>query len=66
MMTSPKEQQRQQIYYSGILFIKGGWPVDKSNRPLWTGGGGGGGGGGGPPPPPPHTSHHLHDYQGQK
>ena len=34
MMTSPKEQWRQQISDYDILFIKGGWLVDKSNRPL--------------------------------
>ena len=34
MMASPKEQWRQQISDYDILFIKGGWLVDKSNRPL--------------------------------
>ena len=34
MMTSPKEEWRQQISDYDILFIKGGWLVDKSNRPL--------------------------------
>ena len=34
MMVSPKEQWRQQISDYGILFIKGGWFIDKSNRPL--------------------------------
>ena len=33
MMTSPKEKY-QQISDSDILLIKGGWLVDKSNRPL--------------------------------
>ena len=34
MMTSPKEQWRQHISDYDNLFIKGGWLVDKSNRPL--------------------------------
>ena len=34
MMVSPKEQWRQQISDYEILFIKGGWFIDKSNRPL--------------------------------
>ena len=34
MMTSPKEQWHQQIRDYDILFIKGGWLGDKSNRPL--------------------------------
>ena len=34
MIMSPKEQWRQQISDYDILFIKGGWLVDKSNRPL--------------------------------
>ena len=34
MMTSPKEEWRQQRSDYDILFIKGGWLVDKSNRPL--------------------------------
>ena len=34
MMTSPKEQWYQQISDYDILFIKGGWLVGKSNRPL--------------------------------
>ena len=34
MMTSSKEQWRQQISDYEILFIKGGWLVDKSKRPL--------------------------------
>ena len=34
MMTLPKEKWRQQISDYEILFIKVGWLVDKSNRPL--------------------------------
>ena len=34
MMVSLKEQWCQQISDYDILFIKGGWLVDKSNRPL--------------------------------
>ena len=34
MMTSPEEQWRQQISDYDILFMKGGWLVDKNNRPL--------------------------------
>ena len=34
MMTLPKEKWHQQISDYHILFIKGGWLVDKSNRPL--------------------------------
>ena len=34
MMTSPKEKSRQQISDYDIFFIKGGWLVDKSNKPL--------------------------------
>ena len=50
MMTSPKEQWHQQISDYDILFIKGGWLVGKSSRPLPffnqenKGEGGGGGG----------------------
>ena len=32
-MTSPKEEWRYQISDYDISFIKGGWLVDKSNRP---------------------------------
>ena len=49
MMMSPKEQWHQQISNNDILFIKGGWLFDKSNRPPLPfvnqenrGGGGGG------------------------
>ena len=34
MMTSPKEQWCYQVSDYDILFIKGGWLVDKRNRPL--------------------------------
>ena len=34
MMTSQKEEWRQKISDSDSLFIKRGWLVDKSNRPL--------------------------------
>ena len=57
MMTSPKEQWHQQISDYDILFIKGGWLVGKSSRPLpffnQENKGEGGGGGG-------------HDYEDQK
>ena len=57
MMTSPKEQWYQQISDYDILFIKGGWLVGKSNRPLpffnQENKGGAGEGGG-------------HDYKDQK
>ena len=33
MVASQKEQLRQQISDYGILFIKGGWHVDKSEKP---------------------------------
>ena len=61
MMTSPKEEGRQQISDYDILFIKGWWLVDKSNSPLpFVTQENRGGMRGNPPPHPPH------DYEGQK
>ena len=61
MMTSPKEKGCHQISDYDILFIKGWWLVDKSNRPLPFVNQENRGGRGGNPPP-----HPSHDYEGQK